>query len=399
MKILFVTEKFPYPLDTGGNIRSYYLLKGLAQKHKITLIATNPGDVNKEHLCEVGRFCENIRLVEVKRQGFVHDIITLAHSLVNGKPFILIRHERKAVRKEILSILKGFKDNQSVDAIYFNHLDAALYESIVPDNIFMIIDEHNVVTNQVKTSITTEQHFLRKLILRLEYKKLRDFEVKTCNKMDLCLACSDTDTLSLVELGVQSPVVTIPNGVDLEYFSQSKLEEANTQTIIFVGTLDYDPCEKGVWYFCNEILPLIRKDIPNIRFIVVGRNPSNRLNAIAISDQAIMLTGRVDDIRPYVQEARVFVVPLLSGSGTRLKILEAMSMGVPVVTTSIGVEGIEAINGEHLLIKDTSIDFAKTVVKLLCEPSGAREMVVKARQLVENKYSWDIISQDLLKRI
>lgn len=214
--------------------------------------------------------------------------------------------------------------------------------------------------------------------------------------MDRCLVCSEQDKVVLSQLGGRSRMVVIPNGVNLDYFSFGSLANASDREIVFVGTLDYDPCEKGIWYFCSEILPLIKVEIPDVRFFVVGRNPSKRLQKIANANSGVILTGRVEDIRPFVYKARVFVVPLLSGSGTRLKILEAMAMGVPVVTTSIGVEGIEAINGEHIWIADSPIEFANAVMRLLNNLSETESMRKKARIFVEERYSWKSISQKLL---
>ena len=273
----------------------------------------------------------------------------------------------------------------------------SIYADAVPQKIIKVLDEHNIVVNQINTIIETEHKIVRKLLLKYEYWKLKKYEEQICNQMNLCLVCSEKDKSALRQLGVTRKITVIPNGVDLNYFSVSSFASSNGHDLIFVGTLDYDPCEKGVWYFCDKILPLIKHQIPDVRFVAIGRNPSKRLQVIATANSGITLTGRVEDIRPFIYRARVFVVPLLSGSGTRLKILEAMAMGIPVVTTSIGVEGIEAVSGEHLWIADSPTEFTKAIVRLLCNLNEAEEIRIKARLLVESQYSWLTICHKLLQ--
>jgi len=407
MKILFVTEKFPYPLDTGGNVRTFNLLKGLADEHEVTLLATTQGEVEDIHLQEIARLCRQVRLVRVKPHGLVRDLLTFALSLFGSAPFVISRHFRQTVQRELLAALDDCAENgagtstlrkpSAFDVVHFNHLDAAIYATHIPGSIVQVLDEHNVVSNQVRTALLTERRLSRRLILLHEIAKLQDYEARVCTRMDRCFVCSDIDAKALRQLGVQSEIGIIPNGVDLEYFAPIPLTRANDREVVFVGTLDYEPCEKGVWYFCTEILPLIRRVLPDIRFVAVGRNPSKRLQAMADSDKGVILTGRVENIRPYVQKARVFVVPLLSGSGTRLKILEAMAMGVPVVTTSIGVEGIDAVNGEDLWIADSPAAFADAVLRSLGDLPGAESMRDRARSLVTRKYSWQLITATLLE--
>ena len=395
MRILFVTQKFPYPLDNGGNVRSYNLLRGLAQEHEVTLLATDSGDVLEEHLLALRPFCREIRLVRVRKTGLFGSAILFARSLVGAAPFVLLRHTERGVHREIRSIFAA--KERAFDAVHFNHLDTTLYEPDVPPGVLRIVDEHNVVANQVKTTLPAETRFPHKLILRHELPKLSAFEARVCNLMDLCLVCSDDDEKALRELGVVSPIAVIPNGADLEYFRPLSMRPAGSREITFVGTLDYDPCEKGVWYCCTQILPLIRQQVPDIRFVVVGRNPSRRLRDLAAADANIVLTGRVEDIRPHVQRAGAFVVPLLSGSGTRLKIIEAMAMGVPVISTTVGAEGIAARSGVHLHIADDPASFSRAVIHVLQDSQDASSLSNHARALVENQYGWPAICRALLK--
>ncbi|MGH8276869.1 MAG: glycosyltransferase, partial [Steroidobacteraceae bacterium] len=370
MKILFVTEQFPYPLDTGGNVRTFNLLKGLARAHEVSLIAAAPAAIDEGHRREVANICRDLRIVSVKSSGVVREGLAFAASLARRTPFLLARHVFEAVRREVAAAFapgpagEGTRSRGRFEAVHFNHLDAALYQAAVPAGVHGVLDEHNVVANQVRSTAASEQGFARRMVLSHEYRKLRRFEAEACNRMARCLVCSAADAQSLQELGVTRPIAVIPNGVDLAYFTPAATRAAHSE-IVFVGTLDYAPCERGLWYFCKEILPLLHSEMPALRFAAVGRNPSPRLLALARLDARIEFTGRVDDVRPYVRGARAFVVPLLSGSGTRLKILEAFALGAPVVSTTIGAEGIEGVPGEHLLVADEPRQFARSVLELL----------------------------------
>jgi glycosyltransferase involved in cell wall biosynthesis len=394
VRILFITERFPYPLDNGGNVRTFNILRGLAQQHDITLLATHTSGVSDTHLSAVAQLGCEIRLVRIASNSLTHEAVILARSLISRQPFVLLRHSAAAVHTQLCALLQS--QLPVFDAVHFNHLDAALYSSSIPHHAFRVLDEHNVVTNQVRTTLPAETRWVHRAILRYELRKLASFEAQTCNAMDLCLVCSEADEAALLRLGVKTRIVVVPNGADLEYFGPSASSAVNSHEVVFVGALDYDPCEKGVWYFCTEILPILRQQMSDIRFVVVGRNPSARLRMLARADNDIVLTGCVDDVRPHVHRAGVFVVPLLSGSGTRLKILEALAMGVPVVSTTIGAEGIAGTNGVHFRIADTAADFARTVLQVLRNPQDAESLREAGRLLVKERYSWQTVCRRLL---
>jgi glycosyltransferase involved in cell wall biosynthesis len=394
VRILFITERFPYPLDDGGNVRTFNILRGLAQQHDITLLATHISGVSDTHLSAVAQLGCAIRLVRVAPNALAREAVTFTRSIISRQPFVLLRHSAAAVHAELRRLLQS--QVPVFDAVHFNHLDAALYNSSIPQQAFRVLDQHNVVTNQVKTTLPAETRWVHRTILRYELRKLASFEAQTCNAMDLCLVCSEADEAALLRLGVKTRIVVVPNGADLEYFVPSASSAGNSHEVIFIGALDYDPCEKGVWYFCTEILPILRQQMSDIRLVVVGRNPSARLRMLARVNSNIVLTGRVDDVRPHVHRAGVFVVPLLSGSGTRLKILEALAMGVPVVSTTIGAEGIAGTNGVHFRIADTAADFARAVLQILGNPQEAESLRVAGRLLMKERYSWQAVCRTLL---
>jgi len=407
MHILFITEKFPYPLDSGGKIRTYHILKGLSQEHDVTLITTVDHDELRQYIPELNKICQQVIVINAPHETTYQLGVKVLKSLISPIPIVVERHYSQEVAR---AVQEQFHDSRShFDVVHFDHLDASLYLRDIPSGTFRtVLDEHNIVTNQIKTSADAEQNVLKRGYMRLQQKKTYQYEINTCYAMTRNFVCSEKDKAYL--LGMAQPgmlhsshVVTIPNGVDVEYFSDTSwLDDSQedfsqaSRTMIFVGTLDYGPGGAAVRYFCEDILPLIQQNIPDVRFFAVGQNPPTYLKTLADHDSRIVVTGRVDDIRPYVARSNVFVVPLKSGSGTRLKILDAMAMRIPIVSTSIGAEGLEVRSEEHLLLADTPETFSAAVLRLLEDDNLATRIRDNARRLVQDRYSWTTIWGDLL---
>lgn len=405
MKLLFITEELPYPLDSGGNVRTFNLMKSLATRHEIILIATSRHPVDEAAMSILGPICKRIRIERITSRGLFSQAWIGVTSLIMRRSLILNRHRYRAVARAIISELHLHENAQAgdscchVDAVYFNHLDAAVYEPLIPKGIFRILDEHNVLVNQAGSMLGTEHNFVRNALLRREVRVLKKIEPQMCNKMDLCLACSEVDAQALRSLGVTAAIAEIPNGVDISAFSWDDKIVDRAHEVVFFGTLDYPPCEQGLWYFLKNIFPLLHSEDPTLSVKIIGRNPSRRLIDFSASCSNVRLMGRVPDIRSHVQRARVCIVPLLSGSGTRLKILEAFALGTPVVSTTIGVEGICASNGEHLLISDETREFAAHVLELVRNCERSLQISRNARSLVEDRYDWKYIGRSLIERL
>ena len=402
MRILFITEEIPYPLDTGGNVRTFNLIKSLAKRHKIVLIATSRRAVDESTKIALTSVCHKLQIVRLKTPRIVSDVVAFIKSFFTGCSMILSRHRYqpviKAIRAEFAVQTGGSEDASlcRIDAVYFNHLDAAVYDSEIPRDLYRTLDEHNVVASQVSSLLAAEKNTVRRMLLRRELHALRKVEPYLCNQMNFCSTCSSIDAEMLRSLGVTVALNEIPNGVDLSIFTWNRNITERTHEIIFFGTMDYPPCEQGMWHFLTRIFPFIRTADSELSINIVGRNPSVRLADFASSCPSVKLAGRVPDVRLYVQRAKVCIVPLLSGSGTRLKILEAFALGTPVVSTSIGAEGLEVVNGRHLLIADDPRQFAENVLKLVRDTEQSFLLSKHARNLVEEKYDWNKIGNDLL---
>jgi glycosyltransferase involved in cell wall biosynthesis len=230
---------------------------------------------------------------------------------------------------------------------------------------------------------------------------MQRMELRYLQRSDHVLAVSETDANFFERILDPSNISVIPTGVDVEYFRPTpEKEEANA--LVFTGSMDWLANEDGILYFMREILPRIRQEIPDATLWVVGRRPSKKLIQAASELRGIEVTGTVEDIRPYIAKASVYIVPLLVGGGTRLKIFEAMAMGRAIVSTSIGAEGLPAVSGKHLLLADQPEEFARQVVELLRDTKRRKELGERARSLVEQNYSWQSVGNllsDVLRNV
>lgn len=396
-RILFVTEKFPYPLDSGGRIRTYNILKGLAIKYDIDLVTSIEHEGQKTYIPELEKICRSVEAVKAPGETRLLLGLKILRNLGSSVPIVVERHHLPGMAAIVRSRAP------ECDAVHFDHLDATVYLRHVPETAKTVIDEHNIVSNQIRTSADCEGNPLKRLYMRLQQKRTERYEAEVCEKATRCLVCSDADRTCLRNMAGNAAVETVPNGVDVAYFTgETRRSPAGASgpesgpAIVFVGALDYGPGGAAVRFFCRDILPLIHGVMPDLRFYAVGQNPPAYLQEFEKRDCRIVLTGRVDDVRPYMARSGVFVVPLRSGSGTRLKILSAMAMEIPVVSTTIGAEGLKMKHGEHILIADTPEKFSEAVITLLQDRALADSIARNARELVEQAYSWEVITDKLL---
>jgi len=230
----------------------------------------------------------------------------------------------------------------------------------------------------------------------LEYRKMRRYEAQACSRARLTVAVSDVDRKLLAAEAPGATVCAIPTGVDTSYFMPNGTRERDTE-LVFTGSMDWYPNEDAILHFIDAILPRIRREVPGASLTVAGRHPTARLRAGA-AVAGVRVTGTVDDVRPFVHEAAVFVVPLRVGGGTRLKIFEALAMSKAVVSTTVGAEGLPLIPEEHFLQADDPGDFAGHVVRLLRSPERRRAFGAAGRRLVEERYSWAEVAREFEAR-
>jgi polysaccharide biosynthesis protein PslH len=253
---------------------------------------------------------------------------------------------------------------------------------------------HNVETMIWKRHYEVARNPLWKAISWREWQTMKRAERSYLRKADHVLAVSEADKVEFLDFLDPSKLSVVPTAVDSEYFAPPS-ESATTASIVFTGSMDWLPNEDAVFYFVKEILPLVRERVPSASVTIVGRNPSRRLLALADRESGVELTGWVEDVRPFIAKAAVSIVPLRIAGGTRIKIYEAMSMAKPVVSTSVGAEGLPVTNGQNILLADNPPDFAEAVVSLLTDDVRRKQMGSAARTFVSNSYSWPIVTDAL----
>jgi glycosyltransferase involved in cell wall biosynthesis len=383
MRILWVKMGGLWPPTSGGRTRSLQIVSELSRRHDVTVVTTHADGDDPEGLVEQLPCCERVISFDyqVPKRGSVGFPVAVARSWLSRDPVDLWKWRVPSVRECTEALI----DSGKIDLCVADFLFAA---NNVPmgGTVPTVLFEHNVEYQIWKRLHDLETVAWRRAVLAVEWRKLRAREAAACRRADLTIAVSEQDRNRLAELAPNARITWIPTGVDTEYFSAAENHERPAH-LVFSGSMDWHPNEDAVRYFMADILPLIRAEIPDVSFSIVGRNPSAQLREDAAAAGAFV-TGTVDDIRPHMAEAALCVVPLRAGSGTRLKIFEALAMGKTVVSTTIGAEGLAIESGHHFVAADGAHDFARAVITLLKDDVQRRRIGAAGHRLVESLYSW-----------
>ena len=388
MKILMVSPYLPSP-TSGNRSRSYYLLKMLARQHTVSLLA-----IDDSAAIEVP---QSMALLE----SLTYKIEVLHRSTSYPKRL-----------RQLVNVVCGrsnaleeytVKGKQSALDLLFarDHYDAVLYEDALtancrlPEYVKVIHDQHNIEHELLQRAYLYETTWLRKWYNWRESRLVKPVEIELCRKADAVAVTSERERLLLKSMLPSSMIEVVPNGVDIEYFHGNSVGQEVNGRIVFTGSMEYYPNIKAVLFFARECWPLIRKHIPGATWQIVGKNPLPDVQKLA-GLPGVTVTGSVADVRPYFAEARVAIVPLLVGGGTRIKILEAMAMRKAVVSTSLGCEGLSVVPGKHLIVADQPEEFAQAVIELLNIPEKRQTLGTAGRALVETEYSWEQCGDQLL---
>jgi glycosyltransferase involved in cell wall biosynthesis len=393
LRILWVKVGGLWPLNTGGRLRTFHTVAELSQRHEVTVVTTHaPGD---DGAALAGQLPACERVISLPhaptKVGSTAFVLATARSWLSPLPLDVWRWRIPAVRQEVERLLATGRFDLCV-------ADFLVAAPNVPmgGRVPVVLFEHNVEHVIWKRLAQAPGPVWRRALLEIEWRKMRRFEAAACAQATLTLAVSEADRKVLAANAPAARVAAVETGVDIEYFAPAAAPE-KPATIVFTGSLDWYPNEDAVLHFVDEILPRVRAEVDGARFVVVGRNPSAKLRHAAEAAGAIV-TGTVDDVRPYLADATVCVVPLRIGGGTRLKIFEALAMAKPVVSTTIGAEGLPVTSGEHLVLADGAADFADAVVTLLQDAGQRRKLAEAGRALVEERFSWGRVALDFETR-
>ena len=388
MKILWVKAGGLVPPDTGGKIRSYNIIRQLAKHHEVTFFSFYAVHANDVH-AELSQIFQHVILIPLNLPPAksARELLDYVVHLFSREPYNLTKYCWPVVRKKLRALLQ----QESFDVILCDFLVAA---GVIPWDwpCPKVLFTHNVEAVIWRRHYEVARNPLWKALSWREWKRMEVAERRYLQKADHVLAVSENDREAFARFLDPRKLTVMPTGTDTEYFQPSGDKEI-PNSLVFTGSMDWLPNEDGIFYFADEIFPLILAKAPDATLCVVGRKPSRRLQDLVASVPNIQLTGWVEDVRPYLAQRAVYIVPLRIGGGTRLKIFEAMSMAKAVVSTSIGAEGLPVKNGEHLLLADDPASFAESTLQLLGNASQRVQIGQAARHLVEENYSWATVSK------
>jgi sugar transferase (PEP-CTERM/EpsH1 system associated) len=393
MRILWLKSDLLLPLDKGGKLRTWHLMRHLALRHDITYLAfREPGQpaADVDGMCEVAAHVETVTR-STPAKGTLGFYAHAAMHLVDPLPYAVGKYRSRAFKQRLNRLLAS----RSFDLIVCDFLFPAVN---LPKRLPCpaVIFTHNVESEIWRRHADTKPGAIEKALYRAQYKRMLRYEEKTLARFDGVLAVSDADRETMAALypgAIRQPVHVVPTGVDTEYFAPAP-SDPTSRKLVFTGSMDWLPNEDAMQFFCREILPLIRAEEPDVTLSIVGRTPTPAVMRLA-DQPGVEVTGRVDDVRPYMKEAAVYIVPLRIGGGTRLKIFEAMSMGKAVMSTTVGAEGLPVADGDHLLLADEPKTFAGGVVGLLRDAGRRARLEAAARALVVERYDWSAVAGSL----
>jgi sugar transferase (PEP-CTERM/EpsH1 system associated) len=393
MRILWLKSDLLLPLDKGGKLRTWHLMRHLARHHEITYLAfKEPGQpqADVDGMREVAAHVETVVRSEPTK-GTLRFYADAAMHLVDPLPYAVGKYRSAEYRRRLDALLS----NQSFDLIVCDFLFPAVnLPKTLPCPAVMFT--HNVESEIWRRHAENKSGAVGRFLYGAQYHRMLRYESRTLARFDGLLAVSDADRETFARLypgAVARPVQVVPTGVDTDYFSPAP-SAARSREMVFTGSMDWLPNEDAMLFFCRDVLPLIRAEEPGARLTIVGRTPTPAVKKLA-DDSAVIVTGRVDDVRPYMKEAAVYIVPLRIGGGTRLKIFEAMSMGKAVVSTTVGAEGLPVTSGEHVLLADEPAAFAAAVIRLMRDVDSRRTLEAAGRALVLERYDWSAVAGEL----
>jgi sugar transferase (PEP-CTERM/EpsH1 system associated) len=411
MRILWLKSDLLLPLDKGGKLRTWHLMRHLAKRHDITYLAFADPDQPREDvegMREVAARVETVPRREPAKRSFRFNA-EAALRVLDPLPYAVGKYRSAAYRKRLRALLA----EHPFDLIVCDFLPPAVnLPTALPCPA--VLFTHNVESEIWRRHAETKSSPIARALYTMQHRRMLRYEGGALRRFDGVLAVSDADRDTFARLypgAVRRPVQVVSTGVDTDYFAATAVsapqsaigkrqaeirtpQSALRNELIFTGSMDWLPNEDAMLFFCRDVLPLIRAEEPDVHLTIVGRTPTPAVRKLADA-AGVTVTGRVDDVRPYIGDAAVYIVPLRIGGGTRLKIFEAMAMGKAVVSTTVGAEGLPVTDGEHVILADEPRSFAASVVALMRDDARRTRLEAAARALVVERYDWSAVAGEL----
>ena len=392
MKLLWLNSGLLLPLDKGGKLRTWHVMRHLAARHEITYLSfedSTQTDADRRGMREVCARLETVPRTDAAK-GTWRFYADAAGYVIDQAPYAVAKYRSAAYRARLEHLLAT------------DHYDLVVCDFLPPVVNLparlpcpTIVFTHNVEAEIWRRHAEQATNPATKYLMTQQWQRMLRFEADALARFDLVLAVSDADRETFARLyphSLRSPVHVVQTGVETDYFTPAAAAPGRAH-IVFTGSMDWLPNEDGMTYFCRDILPKIRQAEPDATVSIIGRAPTPAVRKLG-EIPGVEVTGRVDDVRPHIARGSVYVVPLRIGGGTRLKIFEAMSMGKAVVSTTIGAEGLPVTAGRNIEIADEPDAFAQSVVRLISDTAARRSIEAAARQLVVEKYDWAAVAKD-----
>ena len=427
MKILFLTPQLPNPPHKGTTIRNFNLIKQLSRRHEVHLLSFIRSEEDHPWVDELRQYCRGVETIVAPPHRMWRRLLTFFFSPL---PDMAVR----LPSAEFQATLEAYLERENFDIVQVEGIEMGPHALAIKGfglvatfltglglhakgvtspalaRCKVVFDDHNAEYVLQQRVFETDRRYpskwLKAIYSLVQTRKLRHYEATVCRAADHVVAVSDSDRVALQNIAPGVEVTVVPNGVDTGYFRplgpqesygirQSKIR--HLASLVFTGTLDFRPNIDAVVWFCEQVLPLIKKEIFHIHLYIVGKSPTREVRRLPANDAAVTVTGYVSDVRPDISQAKVYVVPVRRGSGTKLKVLEALAMGIPVVSTTLGAEGIAVAPGQDIQIADDPAEFAARVISLMSDEACVSRCPNEAAPSWRPATDWQVIAPTLEK--
>jgi len=393
MRVLYFSPRICWPAISGAHLRDLYFARQLARHTELTYVGlvSDAADAQAEQLQQ--RLENGAQVIALQRDKGYRPA-NIVRGLIGPTPLNVLNYTSPAV----LSALDRLLQQQSFDVVQIESMHLIAYarhiRQIMP-NTRLICDWHNIESEILARYAENDPNPLRRWYAKRTSTLSRNIENQLLRLCHAHTVCSEREREALLARVPEARIEVVGNGVDCDFFGQAPAQPGGRRDVLFMGRMDYHANIDAALYFVRNIWPLVRERRPELRLVIVGAQPPKQI--VALREQGITVTGTVDDVRPFYHSALLSVVPLRVGGGTRLKVLEAMAAGTPVVSTTLGAEGLATTPGQDILIADAPQGIAETITSLQAESPLWRQLAANGRRLARQKYDWSVVGEVLLR--
>lgn len=401
MKILWLSHLVPYPPKAGVLLRAYHLVRELASRHEVHLLAFNQEALMKPYFervdfglaaaeRELSKYCRQVRFVDAPTDRWIFGKhIRALQSLVSPTPYTVLWLQDP----EFAALAKAWHEQEHFDLVHCDTISLGPYADLAR-GAALSLDHHNIESHMMYRRAELERNPAKRWYYRSEARKLESYEREVCAAFDTNLTCSELDSQRLLDICPSASCHTTPNGVDSNFFRPAEVNP-DSATFLFVGTLNWYPNRRAVRFLAHDVWPILRNVHPDAKMVVIGTGAPKDVEEVSQRDHRFEVLGFVDDLTPHLAAATAFLCPIDDGGGTKLKLLDAFSAGKAVVANEIACEGLDVVDGDQALFASTAEDYVRQVRRIIEDAVFRRTLESKARAHVQERFSFERIGEDL----